>query len=470
MSKKQSLRFRLIAYPLLAIVFGIVAYYIALSAMGYKIRLNGGKIEKERTGAIILSSRPGDAQIYLNNSKFSSKTPIFSFLSVQIKTLKPNDYNIRIVKDGYETWNGAFKVYSGMVSWGTHILLLPQKREAVPYSLSPTPESQLVSKDKTRILMVTHDTENSAIAFWQIDTTNKNRQNLYEKRLAENEGYLPVQYSSDNQRILFEHTVSGKKTYVVFEANQNPKTWEVTNTFKTEFSGYLFNPRNHDEMITLRGADMFRVNYVTKTMSGVLFSDVSGIFLENQNIIFTQKSDKYISLFRLGTDNQKTLVIRSLPESDTYSITFLSNDFGYAVIPTKTKNLILIKPNNNPDAEPKKIADQVDYVLPSSKYQFLGYARGGSFYTYELEKDRYFTTFENRKISSIVWFDDEFNLAYIENGKLKMITYNGYYDKNIFNAADNFGVAASPEGPRLFFVSQNNEKTRPDLFVYDFNS
>jgi hypothetical protein len=470
MSKKQSLKFRLIVYPLLGVIFAIFAYFIAISAMGYKVSYINGKIKKERTGAIILSSRPGDAQILINNLKYTSKTPMFSFLTVQIGSLKPADYNVKIVKAGYETWDGAFRVYSGMVTWGTQILLLPQKRDAVAYNMSPTIESQLVSADKTKMIIVTSDATNSAMAVWQINTTSKNRQNLFEKRLAAGEQYRPIQYSSDNQRILFEHTLAEKKTYVVYEAVQNPASWEITNTFKSDFDSYLFNPRNHEEIITTRTGDMFRLNYVSKVMSGSLASAVKGTYLENQNILFIQKTEKYNSMYRLAQDNTKALVIRDLTESDTYAVSYLSSDFGYAVLPTKTKDLYIYKTSGNPDVLPKKVADSVDYILPSAKYQFLGYGRAGGFYTYELAKDRYFTVFENRKISSIAWFNDQFNLSYIENGKLKMITYNGSYDKDIFEASDSYQVVTSPDGPRLFFVAENKEKKIPDLFVFDFNS
>lgn len=470
MSKKQSIKFRLIVYPILAVIFAIMAYFIAVTAMGYHYHLRNGKLIKESTGAIILSSRPGDASIYLDDRLYDAKTPLFTFLTVQINDLSTKDHKIGIKKSGYVDWSGIFKVYPGMVSWGTQILLLPQNRTATAFNLPTEIESTIVSPDKTRELAVTHDKSNSALAFWQINTTNKTNVKLFEKSLVEGESYLPVSYSFDNQRILFERTLGEQKSYLVFEATQNGNSWDITDTFKTSFESYTFNPRNHDELYGLRSGDMFKIGYVSKNLSGVLFSNVRGVYPEDLSALeFIQKNNNYINLYRLESNGTANLLVRGLTDSPTYQVAYLSTSFGYAVLPGSTKTLV-VYPTGNPDASPAKIAENVTFILPSPKDQFLGYGNDSSFYVYENGKGRYFTTYTGRQVSSLVWFNDQFNLSYVENGKLKMITYSGFYDQNVFDAANTFPVVASPDGPRLFYVGTNKSKNILDLYLFDFTS
>jgi hypothetical protein len=470
MTKKPSLKFRLIAYPLVAIFFAIAAYFIAISAIGYDFHYQNGKITKEKTGAIILSSRPGDAQVFIDGKKNANNTPLFPFLTIQVSPLKQGDYKVTIQKTGYETWNGALKVYAGMVSWGTQILLLPTNRTASAYNLSPTIQTVIYSPDHARELVATTDEANLAVTVYQINVTNKSKETLFEKRIVAGETYKPLIYSNDNQRILFEHNLAEQKSYVVFEANPNGNSWNVTDTFKTSFDSYVFSPKNREDLYASRAGDMFKLSYVSKKMSGVLASDVRGMYQETNGLTYIAKNDKYFSLYRLDANDKKALVIRDLPEAQTYLADFLSTDLGYAIVPASTKELLVYDIRGNVDAKPKKIADSVDYILLSPKSQFLGYGRAKGFYTYELDKDRTYTTFENRNISSINWFNDQFNLAYIENGQLKMVAYNGSYDKKIFDAANEYPVVTSPDGPRLLYVAENKTKKISDLFVFDFNS
>lgn len=291
MVKKQSIRFRLIAYPLLGIFFAVIAYFLVCSAMGFTFKYENGRLNRQRTGSIILSSRPGDANIYLNGNHYASKTPIFSFLTVQIGKLKQGSYVIKIEKAGYEAWEGTFRVYSGLVTWGTHILMLPNDKKFDAYNLSSGVKYLIVSSDKTRELIEAYDAENQTIAVWQAQTSNKTNTKLFEKRLATGETYQPLFYSPDNQRVLFEHKVGETKSYVVFETATDGNSWDITDTFRTSFDNYIFNPRNHDELYALRNKDLFRIKYAAKNLSGVVLSDVLGTYHENQNILIAQKVD-----------------------------------------------------------------------------------------------------------------------------------------------------------------------------------
>jgi len=70
------------------------------------------------TGGLYLRSIPKEATIYLNN-KIEEETPSF------IKRLVPKDYQARIEKEGFHSWQKKLKVESRLVTEAKNILLVP---------------------------------------------------------------------------------------------------------------------------------------------------------------------------------------------------------------------------------------------------------------------------------------------------------------------------------------------------------
>jgi len=70
------------------------------------------------TGAIYLKSTPKKADIELDG-KLKDKTPSY------IKRLRPKEYQIKIIKDGFHSWQKKLRVESGFVTEAKNILLIP---------------------------------------------------------------------------------------------------------------------------------------------------------------------------------------------------------------------------------------------------------------------------------------------------------------------------------------------------------
>ena len=100
------------------IFFVLVVPPVLFYAWGYSFDWESKKLVL--TGGLYLRSIPEDAQIFFND-KPKKETPTF------IKHLSPKDYQIRIEKEGFHSWQKKLKIESRLVTEAKNILLIPDE-------------------------------------------------------------------------------------------------------------------------------------------------------------------------------------------------------------------------------------------------------------------------------------------------------------------------------------------------------
>lgn len=468
MVRGPSFKFRLAFYPFALAAFGLICFLIVLLALGYNIKLNQEKIILEKTGLIILASKPGDAKVYLDGKPFKKRTPLFSFLTIRIEKVKIGKHNIKIEKADHEMWIGDFDVEPGMVSWGNNILLVHQKREKSDYSLPGNVIGLTSSPDSTRSLITLENKENLTYAFWEINTTNKERKKIYETRVSAGDSYRAISYSFDKERILIEKTTGETKSVLVMEAKENPAFWDLTESFKVSFNVLRFNPRNHGELYGLRENSIFIVDYQNKKLKGTTMGNVSNIYTDdNQGLIFVQKNDENYGLWKLDSNgSSKKNIVKVLPVSDAYQLKYLKEYDRFVILEKKLKDLYIFDGSGETPTS-KLLAKNVEWFSASPKSKYIGYYTGGNFYNYDIEKSKTYEMLKDKKIDSVAWFSDEWNLIYSENGKVSLVNYNGFYDKYLFDTAKTIPVMVGPGSANIFFGSKN-DKGNLDIATFTF--
>jgi hypothetical protein len=102
-------RFSIIAIGF--ITFVIIAPILVLYARGFKYDFETGNLVK--TGTLVMRTEPSNVSLYLNDGAKEYEAP------ASIRFLLPGDYNIRLEKDGYHTWQKRLTVASQFVTWGS---------------------------------------------------------------------------------------------------------------------------------------------------------------------------------------------------------------------------------------------------------------------------------------------------------------------------------------------------------------
>jgi hypothetical protein len=120
------LRYRITILIVLAIIFFIVSPVLIIRTLGY--RYNPKKHSIEKTGLLAVKTEPSKADIYLNGKKQSAQTP------ASIKYLLPDNYNLKIEKDGYVPFEKQVAIKSGLATFEDSVLLFKQN---LPVLITP---------------------------------------------------------------------------------------------------------------------------------------------------------------------------------------------------------------------------------------------------------------------------------------------------------------------------------------------
>jgi hypothetical protein len=104
---------------------GVIAFFVAstiaiLDAQGYKYSFDQAKFL--RTGAISLHTNT-DADVYIDGKRKGSTSFFGSAFGAD--GLLPGIYDVRLLRDGYSTWEKSVTVQEGLVTDFPHALILP---------------------------------------------------------------------------------------------------------------------------------------------------------------------------------------------------------------------------------------------------------------------------------------------------------------------------------------------------------
>ncbi len=145
------------------------------------------------TGGLYLKSTPKKAQIYINDKLQKEATPVF------IERLIPKEYEVRVEKEGYHSWQKKLKVESKIVTDAKNILLIPispiietaNQDLALNFSLS-----DLFPEETTDIFYI----QKPSYILYKTDKDNSFQEQISLTPLPENHQYEI--FTSANERIV----------------------------------------------------------------------------------------------------------------------------------------------------------------------------------------------------------------------------------------------------------------------------
>jgi hypothetical protein len=467
MGKNTPSKLRLMLYPVVALVFFAIAYIIIITAIGYDIKFEKGSLSFKRTGAIVLSTRPGDARVYVDGKLKKDRTPLFRLFTLTIDKISPGTHFVKIEKDGYENWEANFEVEPGKVAWGANLIMVAQKREPRPFSFSGKLIQEVSNREKSKLAVVTESAETGFTTVTEVNTNSKETIKVTEQKL-ETGSWRLLGYSWDSDRILATNTKDNVVTYWAFDSAPSGKAYDISSQFKFNFVKIAFNPRNHDELYLTQGKDLQVLNYVDKKLGSVIANNVINIYPSGQGLLVVITNGSGNGLWRIDTNGNKSSVIEGLPSSDNYFVEYVPPTDDYLVLPSKDQDL-LVYSRESGKMKSKEIADNVDWFATSPQANMVFYKSGKDYLTYNFDRAKNYNTLIGRELGSQSWFSDEVNMVYSENGQIKLVTREGFYDKFMFESSKDFPVIVSQNSDNIFYTAVNPAKNSLDLFVYTLN-
>src|SRR4030042_5584389 len=208
----MSLLHRRILYISCIIIFFIFTPIIVIYAMGYRYNFKKNKFEK--TGLLSIETRQDDVHIYINDELYEHKVRRYSFIPKAILSkieyptnvkisLLPDEYNIRLEKEGYWNWKNTISVYPNYTTFVTPIILF---KKSVPSNLKNGAMDNILSANRDNIQVLKYEKASTTLLNLNLGNLNENK--IYEssKRIK----YFP---SPNNQRIL----ISADNNYEIID-------------------------------------------------------------------------------------------------------------------------------------------------------------------------------------------------------------------------------------------------------------
>jgi hypothetical protein len=235
----MTLRTRRIIYLIFILIFVIVAPAVVFYASGYRYNFKKHKIQK--TGMLILKTKPEEATIYLNNKIQKSKTP------AKIGNLLPEEYLVRIEKENFYPWKKKLTIQSDLVTFAEDIILF---KKSLPIE---------IRSGKIKLIALAPDSQKMV---YVVD--NKTSQEIQLLNLKNNEERLLYRASEKNKVDALEWDKESKKILVtILESKMNQqkstsKKYLVINSenpteinFYKDLGSFYFEFKNIKEKINL---------------------------------------------------------------------------------------------------------------------------------------------------------------------------------------------------------------------------
>ena len=445
----------------------MVVFYTA----GYRYHFKKEKFQK--SGGIVLEFQPKEVKIYLQDKKIE-ETGFFDN-SFKIPDLLPGQYNIKIEKDGYHTWNKKFEVESEKVSFFKDIILfkkntLPKikiKGEIENLTLSPLENKIFFTerKEDNLYFKILNEKINEVtnIALFKTTSTEKIIPNfsLNEKRVTfkiNNKNYI---YSFNDEAL-----INIEKLFP--ELNKNKITeLDIENTDKEadKIKNARWSLNSDDALYFMNDNDIYQLNLLDYSVKRIA---------QKEN-----HSDFKITDF--CTNGQKTYLIRS--KNDKFSLEEwdknkdekvllldnISPDFKFMPCPKpyltlldkKNKKLMVI----NTETQEIIIEDSAKNIKWSKKLEEnnykISYNNDFEIHTYDINNNKKkLITRHSQTIKGITWFDDYNHIIFVYGNSIDItdLDENHKLMHTLFQGGEIEGIISSHNKGKLYFEGKIGEQ------------
>ncbi len=327
--KKKELIRRIVVYIFMIVSVCVTVTLITLLVLGFRFNIFDGQVEQY--AFLQYSSVPSGATVTVDGTKVSAKTPTKS-------SVKAGLHQIEMKKDGYKTWSKSIDVKAGTLTWLSYALLIPKNLsvETVEnidqvYSSLPTPKS------KGLIIQYRPD----APLFELVDVTSNNPKitkisiptSAYSDSLTADiqHGFLMKKWDESGRYVIVKHTFGDKFEWLVFDTQNPALSKNISLTFDITIESIDFSGTSGNNYYIIQNGDVRKLDMAAGTISKVLASNVSSMFVYEANIVVyagkpTNGSEgSIIGVYRDG--DESTYVIRTLTNVNTSSIKIATTNY-----------------------------------------------------------------------------------------------------------------------------------------------
>lgn len=393
---------------IVTIVFLITATTtIVLYGKGYNFNFGNGGIEILGTGLLAATSQPDGAGIYVNNHLTSATNNTIN--------LAPGQYDVKISKSGYSTWNKKITIDKEVVS-SIYALLIPT---------APKLDNVTQAGVNNPVL----DPTRTRIAYTVSSSEDPRKNGIYILDM----GLRPIL------------TLQSSSTQIADDTIDNFSTATLT-----------WSPDARQIVATISAGPNASTTYLLKTTFNENPQDITAT-LATVNLNWKEQKDiqdkAQLSGFKAD--------LQSLIKENFKILSWSEDETKILYVASKSANLtLIIKPR----------------LIGTDSTPEVREIREGTIYAYDIKEDRNYkildSMLENNSTDFVNafplnWFSDSKHLIYIVDKKITIMDYDGQNRTTIFAGPFMDGYTFSwPDGSRILILTNlGNPAIPPNLYT-----
>lgn len=466
----MTLRSRRTIIAFLFIFFLGLTTFLILYAQGYKIKIdfnNPSLIEASQTGSLSIKTYPEGANIYVDNENFKDTSPTF------IPRLEPGEYEIKVVKNGYQTWQKKMIIKPGQITEANNIWLAPQDPET--NNLFNDVKVFTANNDKKIGLI---DAENN-IHIHDI-SSGKSEEIIDFNSNDTYQNYLKspnhIQWDPQFKHLLISEQSEHNKYLLVKKDRSSYETERLTQLEGLPLKDVKFHPSKekiyflkNNQIMVLELDDLKEDQLLDKTQA-------NGFIINSKaEIIFLNMANGHISLYATKTESLDIVLQTNLEKNDEYNFHHDQKNNKLLIHNLSSGDLYITGEYNL--EELTKISENVlDFKINPQGKSLLIVGKNWLEIFYIQDKEdqplhRAYTKEEvirfKDKIKAYAWTKSLNNIFVLVNGNVKMIETDDRNTKNCFTIAaydqeylgPTISFSYSSRYNSLFFLEQGDLKS-----------
>lgn len=388
---------------LVLILVSIVTYIAVLYAKGYRLDLSKGSKLIAGTGLLVLTSTPDGARVYIDDNLTTATDDTIN--------LPPGNYEVKIEKDGYFSWNEKVTVKNEAVT----------KTEALLFPSAPKLEAVTLLGAQTPLV----DPSGSLIAY-TVNNSTPEQNGIYILSLN-SRPILPIGSST---------TQIASDSFDTFSKAQ-----------------YEFSPDGKQLLVSVpRG----KAGSASGSLNTVVYLlNTNGLNTSPKNVTVTQNQIRELWLTEKQTDEDK--FVNGLPKKE--KVLALANFSHMLISPERDKVMYVAS-----------VSAQMPFVinppLPSTnstpENRIL---KAGNVYVYQVKEDKNYLLYEptdGQALPKFLWHPSSSHLLFIKDKKIQVVEFDGGNRQTLYSGPfDGEFLYPAPDGLSVIFRTNLNDESVP---------
>lgn len=247
-------------------LFLISIPFILLYTAGYSYNLKKNKFEK--TGSLLANTSTKNAVLYLNGKPYYGKTEF------RIKNLLPEEYDIKISKDGYFDWQKKLSIQSELTTFIKDVRLF--KKDLPINAVSREAKNIYPAPDKNKFLYISRDEKNKKYIVSLFDASGETSKDI----LSLPQPPASVDWSSGGDKFAVQ-TMAG---YKIINLNGEDATPSFLNNNK--IYNLRWDEKNSSGLFAQDAAGIYKIDLFFKTAAKIYSSSKINNFAAASDYIY----------------------------------------------------------------------------------------------------------------------------------------------------------------------------------------